>query len=419
VPGLPLTFLATAAAAFAAAAVAAPWATSALAGHYYHPALFALTHTLTLGWITLSIVGASCQIVPAVLGRPLWSARLEWVAYAALLVGAAGIVAHFALAEFVGLVYSAALVGLGVLVHAGNVTAALARLRQWTFVTRCVALAVGGLVITVVAGSLLAFNHARPFLPAVFPAVHAHVHIALLGWVLPMVLGVAAHAYPTFLHAPEPRGRLADVQLGGLLLGVPGIALALLAWPAMLPPAATMVTVTVGAHLVWVGRTLRARRRGLDWPVRFVLTGTVALALSTALGLGFAFDLLAGPRAALAYGVLALGGWATFTIAGMMLKIVPYLVWSAVYASRVGLQPVPSIEALSWPAVERLAWALLTPGVAGLVLAVAAASEVWIFRATLLAAAGALAFAAAVAHALWPLLARAGATPLPLAGPGR
>src|SRR5437016_2434753 len=184
---LPLTFLATAAVAFLAAALALPWAATALAGHYYQPAVFALAHTLTLGWITLSIVGASCQVVPAILGRPLWSTRLQWIAYGALLVGTVGMIAHFAFAEFVGLVASAALVGLGALLHIANVAVALAGLPRWTFTVRCVALALGGLATTVVAGGALGINHVRPFLPALFPALHAHIHVALLGWVFPMV----------------------------------------------------------------------------------------------------------------------------------------------------------------------------------------------------------------------------------------
>jgi hypothetical protein len=400
-----------------AAALAAPWGATALAGHYYQPTIFALAHTLTLGWITLSIVGASCQIVPAVLGRSLWSSRLQWIAYGTLLIGVVGMIAHFALAEFVGLVYSAALVGAGALLHVTNVAVALARLPRWTFTARCVALALVGLVATVVAGVALGVNHVWPFLPEVFPALHAHVHVALLAWVLPMVLGVGAHAYPTFLLAPEPRGRLGDIQFGGLALGVPGLALGLLAWPVIVAPAAILVAATVAAHLAWVGRMLRDRRRQrLDWPLRFVLTGTLALALTTTFGLALAFDVVVGARAALAYGVLALGGWATFTIAGMMLKIVPFLVWSAVYAPRVGLEPVPSVAALSWPAAERPPWALLSVGVAGLTLAVAAGDDVWIYRATLVIAAGGLAFAAAVGRSLWPILVRLSSAPLPVAG---
>jgi hypothetical protein len=57
-PTLPLGFLGVAALAFVAAGCALPWLAVDLTGHYYHPHILALTHTLTLGWITLTILGA-------------------------------------------------------------------------------------------------------------------------------------------------------------------------------------------------------------------------------------------------------------------------------------------------------------------------------------------------------------------------
>ena len=77
---------------------------------------------------------------------------------------------------------------------------------------------------------------------------------------------------------------------------------------------------------------------------------------------------------ALAYAVLVLGGWVSLTIAGMMLKIVPFLVWYRAYSPRVGREPVPTLAQLSWPRVEGVAYVLLTGGVIGLAGAVARAS---------------------------------------------
>ena len=77
---LPLAYLGTAAAAFALAGVALPGLGAELAGHYYHPRLLALTHVLALGWITLAIFGATYQLVPVVIERPLWSDRLAALA---------------------------------------------------------------------------------------------------------------------------------------------------------------------------------------------------------------------------------------------------------------------------------------------------------------------------------------------------
>src|SRR6185503_10669440 len=51
-PLLPLSYLTPAAAAFVLAALGVPWLSADLAGHWYHPRLLALTHTVTLGWIS-------------------------------------------------------------------------------------------------------------------------------------------------------------------------------------------------------------------------------------------------------------------------------------------------------------------------------------------------------------------------------
>jgi hypothetical protein len=98
--------------------------------------------------------------------------------------------------------------------------------------------------------------------------------------------------------------------------------------------------------------------------------------------------------------VLTLGSWASLTIAGMMLKIVPFLVWYRAYSPHVGRVPVPTLAQLSWPTVEGLAFALLSVGMAGLAVA-AVVGEVSAIRAAgLIVAAGAVAFAAALARVL-------------------
>ena len=66
-PDVPLRYLLAAAAAFVLAAPGVVWLAPELAGHYYHPRVVALTHTVTLGWITLAIMGASYQLIPIVL----------------------------------------------------------------------------------------------------------------------------------------------------------------------------------------------------------------------------------------------------------------------------------------------------------------------------------------------------------------
>jgi len=409
-----LRYLATAAAAYVLATLGVVWLAPELSGHYYQPRLFALTHLVTLGWITLSIVGASYQIVPVALGRPLWSERLARWQFWILVTGIAGMVSHFYLGTWTGLAASAALAGSGIALHVLNMAMTLRGLRDSTFTARAVGLGHAGLALTALFGLILSINRLWPLLPGdALATLHAHVHLALLGWVTPMVLGVASRIYPMFLVSPEPAPWLGRVQLWGLGAGVPALVVGLIAAPALTVPAALAVSAAVVAHGVSVLTMTRASRRpALDWGLRLALTGTAVLVPLTAMGLGFAFGLLAGPRAALAYGALALGGWSSLTIAGVMLKIVPVLVWHHVYGPRVGRAPVPSMAQLTAPRLEALAHALLTVGTLLLVVTLAVGEVAWIRGAGVVLALGGLAFAAALAHALRHLAVVTSSTPV-------
>jgi hypothetical protein len=401
-PTVPLSYLVTAVAAFALASAAVPFLAPELAGHYYHPHLAALTHTVTLGWITLSIMGASYQLIPIVLERPVWSQRLARWQFWVLAVGIAGMVAHFYIGRWPSLLLAAAMVAAGVTMHLVNVALTLRGTERWDFTARFIAMAYGGLGLTVAFGLALGADRIWAFLPSsLFPTLHAHFHLALLGFVTPMIIGVAARVYPMFLLAPEPSGWPGRIQFWGLALGVPGVVAGLLGVPGLVAPGAIAIAAAIAGHLAWILRMARSRRRpALDWGLRFVLTGSAFMIPAAAAGLGLALDLLSGPRASLAYAVLALGGWVSLNIVGMMLKIIPFLVWYRVYAPRAGRGPVPTLVQLGWPASEALAYALLTGGTAALAAALATGNPRLIVAAGSVLAAGALCFAASIARVL-------------------
>jgi hypothetical protein len=373
-----------------------------LAGHYYHPRLAALTHTVTLGWITLSIMGASYQLIPIVLSRPVWSQRLARWQFWILAGGIAGMVSHFYIGRWPGLLLAGVMVGAGVAMHLVNAALTLSSVERWSFTPRFIVMAFTGLALTVLFGLLLAADRIWKFLPgSFFPTLHAHFHLALLGFVAPIVIGVAARVYPMFMLAPEPSGWPERVQFWGLATGAPAVVVGLLGLPALVVAGAIAGAAAAAAHLTWVSRMARDRRRpALDWGLRFVLTGSAFLIAGGTVGLGLAFDLLSGPRAALAYAALALGGWVSLTIVGMMLKIIPFLVWYRIYSPQVGRAPVPTLAQLGWPAAEALAYVLLTGGVAALAGALAVGGARLIGAAGLILAAGALCFAVAVARVL-------------------
>jgi len=406
-PLLPLSFMAVAALAFVLAGLALPWLAEELAGHYYHPHILALTHTLTLGWITMAILGASYQLIPIVLERPVWSERLGRWEVGLVTLGAAGIAGHAAIASWPGLIWGAGFLAAGVSAHVLNTALTLRGLSRWSFTAAMLAMGFAGLVLTTIFGAALGVEHTHAFLPGDFYArLHAHVHLALLGWVLPAVLGVSAHVYPLFMLAPRPGRRTLTIQAAGLALGAPAVVIGLLAAPGLAAAGALAVGAAIAAHISWLVRLLCVSRRpAFDWALRFLVTGAVYLTAATVLGMALAFGATAGPRPALAYGVLIVGGWASLTIVGMMLKIVPFLVWYRVYAPLAGRTPVPGLADMRSPTTEGLAFVTLTAGVAALAVAV------WVGDATVIRAAaaivlvGALAFGATIVTVLRHLVA--------------
>jgi hypothetical protein len=419
-PLVPLAYLVCAAVAFLVAALGVAWLGPELAGHYYHPRVLALTHTVTLGWVTLAIMGASYQLIPIVLERPIWSERLARWQLAILAVAVTGMVAHFYLGTWPGLAAAAGLLAVGIALHLGNVGMSLRGFTRWTFTARLVVLAYGGLALTTLFGLALAGNRVWPFLPGdLFPTLHAHVHLALLGWVAPMILAVTARVYPMFFLAPAPRRWHSALQLWGLAAGVPAVVLGLLGVPGLLVVGALAVAAAAGAHAAWICDMAWGRKRpGLDWGLWSVLTATVFLVPAAGLGMAMAADGLAGPRVAVAYAVVTLGGWISLTIVGMMLKIVPFLVWYRVYSPRAGREPVPTLAQLSWPRAEGFAYVALTGGVVLVAATVLVGEAAWIRAAGTVLALGALAFAAALARVLGHLF-RAGVQSSPPHAAGR
>jgi hypothetical protein len=407
-PGLTLAYLASAALAFVVAAGALPWLASDLAGHYYHPRVLALTHTITLGWITLTIMGASHQLIPTVLQRPLWSPGLARWQLPIMIVGVAGMVAHFWIAELPGLVWAAALVTVGIAGHVLNIGVTLAGVRPWSFAAVMFAFALLGIAATAAAGLALALDHVVAFLPLpFFPRLHAHFHLALLGWVLPMTLGVSARVYPMFLLASAPAPASMKLQAAGVLVGAPLVVAGILDHPVAEFIGALAVITAAGAHLVSVAGMARTRRRReLDWGLRFVLTGAAFLPPAALLGLAFSLGVASGPRLGLAYGTLVLGGWVSLTIVGMLLKIVPFLVWYRQYAGLAGRVAVPTLGQLSVPRGEGLTYALLTGGMVALVAGLAVGDFTAIRVAGAVVASGALLLVATLARILGHLRPR-------------
>ena len=168
-------------------------------GYNFQPKLLGLTHIATLGWITMIIFGATYQLVPVVLQVKLFSEKLAEVQFWIFLVGVTGMVLSFFKFETFLLVIFASMVSLAMLIFIFNITASMIKVKHWNITSTYIAAALFYLLLTVIAGIMMAMNLFDPY----FKTNHLeylklHAHLAFVGWVSMIIMGVSYKLIPMF-----------------------------------------------------------------------------------------------------------------------------------------------------------------------------------------------------------------------------
>jgi len=311
---------------------------------FYQPRVLAVTHTLTLGWISLTMIGVLYRYVPALTKQAVRRPWLARVQVAAFVIGAHGMVSHFWLGRLNGMAWSAAVVLVSVGLLAVNLLPLLIRAPAHDATVLGIAVALCAFVGVALLGVLYAIDKVHPFLGgSVLSNIAAHAHLAVLGWVTLTICAVSYRMVAAFVLPEAVLPAAARRQVLSLAVVVPGLVAALL-WrsPAVLPLALlTVASLSWYVAIIW--RLLQTRRLAIDWSMRHVQAAMGHLGLAVACGLGFVFGVDAGgptgAHLAVAYGVLALLGWVSNFILGMGSRLAPGL------TARAGAAPRPLLAA--------------------------------------------------------------------------
>ncbi len=376
---LPFRFMATALAWLTVLAVVYPWHTPLLLGSFYDPHLLTFVHVNTLGVIAATIMGASYQLLPVVLGVPIASvklARLSWWLYLpALPLLLLGLSQTWLMPLALGGALLLAAVGL----YVGIVFATLRQTNQRDVVFWHLTVAIVGLATGASLGLLLAFSKSGGLLGGLtLPILAAHATLMLGGWVTPMLMGVAYRLVGMFtlsedrLHERWAWAALVCVDAGAWSLAA---GLLWMVHPLQLIGAGGLLvgSVVFAVQLLHLYRV--RRRRQFDIHIPFAMTAA-CFGLS-AIGLllfGLVTDRSAADPIWIAAGWLAIAGWAETPIQGFLYKIGTFLTWLHRYAPVAGRQPVPRLEDLYDRRVAVVGWAAWSSGV--LLGAVASLSQV-------------------------------------------
>ncbi|RAQ96894.1 hypothetical protein [Thermogemmatispora tikiterensis] len=375
--GIPLPFLVTGICLAALAGLLSPFVLPEALINRGLPHVLALVHTMTLGWLTMTILGASQQLTPVIAVTPLHIKALTPVVYPLYLAGVLVLLGGFWFFLPGLLVLGGSLVIVAVLCYVAILATTLlqASKRPLTVFYLFAALLYLGLVVALGLTAALNFIYGFLGLGALL-VLPIHVTLGVAGWLTNMLVGVSYTLVRLFALVHDHNDRLGWVVLGLLNLGIIGLALGLLGQASWLLLAGAML-LTLSVWLFgwdyWL-MLRRRRRRPLDVTQYHSSAALIwLLAAATALPILIAIG-SALPAWPVALVFCLLVGWSGQSIVGYLYKIVPFLVWHSRYGPLVGHQKVPLMRELIH---ERLAWASFWLLNGGLVLLLPAVFLVW------------------------------------------
>jgi hypothetical protein len=417
-----------------------------LTTYHYNQYIIAITHLVTLGWISSVVMGAMYQLVPVALETKLYSQKLAGVQFALHLVGICGMVWMFWAWNMKQVGHFGSIFGVGVLLFIYNLFRTLLRVPRWNVVATAIAATLFWLALTVSVGLMVvAGKCSYDLVEATGSAtwqsqligvvrgigkwvtrfdqmgvMHAHVHAGVVGVFLMLIVGVSYRLIPMFTlsEIQKPRRAMASVLL--LNLGLMGAFLTI----ATRSQLKILFSATSVVGLVLYGFELRAilrarKRRVIDWAVKYFLTGLFTLVLLSPLGAvltwpGLPLNNLTG-QLENAYGFAALLGLVSFAIVGMLYKVLPFLVWYHSYSRKIGTARVPSLADLYSPRVQVAGFAFHLAGLVGSVVAILVQNTLWVRFSSGLLGVGALLLLVNVGkmarHIFWPCSAPMVASP--------
>jgi hypothetical protein len=368
---VPLPFLLTGAGAAALFGLLLPWVMPEAMQAPDFPHVLALVHLATLGWLTMTIMGASLQLTPVMLVAPLRATRfLSWQ-YPVYTGGVLLLLSGFWwmrpwLLAIGGIVIVLAVVHYVVLL---SVTLVHATTRPLTL--RYLAASLTYLCLVVGLGLTAALNVQFGFLGAgTDRLLLIHLTLGVLGWLSSLLMGVSYTLVRLFALAHGHSDRLGRVIFVLLQVSIAALALGFIfSWFSLILLGGGMLIATAWLFAYDFGRMLRGRHRKLlDVTQYHSMAAVVYFCLVVPCGVASVLFGWQQPAVLAALGLATFVGWLGQSIIGYLYKIVPFLIWHTRYGPLVGRERVPLMRDLVHERRAWLSWWLINGGLVGVVL---------------------------------------------------
>lgn len=334
----------------------------------WNPNLLALTHSITLGFINMCMLGAVFQIVPVVTGSSIKHAtRLALFIYSVYTSGVVALLTGFLLTSPIAFKLAAGLLVISLGSFLLFVIKGLFENHSRLAAAKGMRLSLVSLLIALCIALILIAAYAWPSLTLLRQYTGLHIIWAALGWVVLTIISVSYQAIPMFQITGEY-----PVQLQKYLAPFIFINLILYSLFYIMDinqgenTAALVILLLICLSLAVyiVASVLRLWQRKKQMPdasLWFWLTGLASLLASIGL---YLLNVFYHTETSILLGIVFFYGGVVSIITAMLLKIIPFLIWFNLHrqlSSNGKLSDIPLMTAvINYQKSRRLFFIYLT-----------------------------------------------------------
>ena len=319
---IPLKFFITGALFFLLSGLLLAWQGEVLFASRWSPLALALTHLVTLGFLSQVMVGAMLQLLPVLGGAPQFAAtHVSRGVHLLLSVGTLMLVGGFLYTQYSLLIFGAVVLALAFLLLLTAIGISLSRTESVWLQVKRLGLGWIALVPTVVLGVVLALALGGELsVEDMSRLVDLHLSWGLLGWVGIVLFSSLFQLLSVFYITKE----FSSVWRDRLLLSIVALMIAHSIMESLFDVQLRLPLLLLVALLVFCGivvvRMIRRRKRAIvDATLLFVWSGLLSLFLAPMV---WVLD-----EDAVLLGIVLLGGVCLTIPIGIIYKVVPFLCW--------------------------------------------------------------------------------------------
>jgi len=310
------------------------------------PETLAITHLLSLGFISMMMIGATFQLLPVLAGCDIYKSRISSkIIYLFVVIGVSLFTIGLAISENSIIKTGLFFLTPGLLGFLILTSFALFKARSEFASATGMRLAINSFWITFLLGLLLAIGTAWDSFPLLRQLTAIHVVWATLGWVTIMIVAIAYQVIPMFQvtkEYPEKFKKYYSIVMFVCILILSGM----IYFEYSLQIIISIISLSVLAFsFISINLILKRKKRLVDAGTYFWLTGLGSLVLCVFI---FNYDRYYEVDLSVLTGYMFFYGFVISVINGMLFKIVPFLVWlnlnKELSQSTVGLSSIPTMN---------------------------------------------------------------------------